>query len=162
MARYRNDFNFAKSAFSYLVNDFGYELQSAHDENTGWDVCYASEKNGVGVKVIYEKRESLIMILIYKLKEEKMIGNESPISSTSCIRCVNFCDALDPEDQIRPGYSYGNDSRYLDPLHGSENYIKDAADLLKTRGHDLLSGDLTKFDLAAKVLRARALAAARR
>lgn len=151
----RASLQIAKQCFAFLESEFCYVMQSSRSDSAGWELRYVG-KNEIGVRIVDERREDLILILIYRLDAGKMVENESPISGTSCIRCIDFNDTLAPAQRIRPGYFYGNHSPYHDPKLGNERYIRDASICLRTYGRDLLDGAPEKFDVAAAALRARA------
>jgi hypothetical protein len=146
----------ARDAFAFLEGDYGFSIQGRSNSKEDGQIIYSNVKNGVAVKVLYECREGMIFIFIYKLIDGKIRENPSPITHDSMITCFDFNEVVPEADRMKPSYTYSEDSKYFDERDGLRNFAADFALRLRKYGEDLLTGDFAVLPDAEKTIKNRA------
>ena len=130
--------NIFETAFDFLKNEFGFQILTSCKEDWGYHLI--AKNSTTGVEVIYEFREALVQVIIYKLANGKIMKNMTraiksgePISGFS----LEWILALrNPEAQIKPAYKYGINSEFYEQNIGLKNYIDLVVSRLKEYASD--------------------------
>lgn len=144
-----------KERFAFLEDDFGCEMICSKLKSWGYDIQYKNKTTGISI--VYEFRENYIFIYLHKLIDEKiekiprLINDYTKLSGFSLDDIVNL---KNPTDLMKPGYAYGEKSKY-DGEKGWELYISKFADNLKRYGKDILKGDFSIFPKLDTIVKER-------
>lgn len=145
-----------KEQFKFLETEYSFRLSKYHKESWGHQSIYLNETKGI--KIIYEYREAYIFIILYQLKDGKLVENPQSIEDSTILYSYGLDDLIGLRNfqaLIRPAFQYGEKSEYYDKENGLSLYMSKFAENLKLYAKDILFGDFTVFSELDKVVKSR-------
>lgn len=144
------------NAFNFLKTEYGFKLIKSKKESFGQSILYMN--TATAVKLVFERRESYLLIVLYRLVNGVLIEDPLIIRKDTVLHGYGLDDVIllrNPSAVVGSTYQYPKESNYHDPLNGWSYYINDCAINLNKYAFDILRGDFTIFPELDKVVKKR-------
>jgi hypothetical protein len=137
-----------EKAFDFLTKKYQFVVSKSLIES--WGYSFYAKNITTGIKITYEFREEYILVVIYRLVDGEIIGdneanairNNKPIARFGLDWIMKL---RDPELPLKPTYDYEKKSESLENGNWLENYASFTSARLQKYASDMLQGDFSAF-----------------
>ena len=151
-----------RDSFKFLRKNYGFSITKCSTTRYDASVTYMNDDCGVAVVLIYEFRESLFSVIIYRLIDGEMRRNTYPITDDSEVNYFDFADVLPEDKQVEQVFIFdGKNVEYNknSPCYGKKNWfptlVREYSSRLKEYGGKLLRGDFSEMPEVRKRINRR-------
>jgi hypothetical protein len=147
-----------KKNFKFLITEYKFSLEKEIIDDVNLNFQYINKNRSVGVKIVYEFRESYIFITLCSLLNGKLCENPKNINDNSKLICFSLDDIINLTDSqalIKPTYKYPDDSYIFTKKNGFSLYVKKFSENLRKYGKDILKGNFSVFPILDKIVKKR-------